>query len=371
MLPWRGRFKLQQQPGRLVRQRQPTLCCRSCSLTQCIRAPPCTAADAAPGSLRGVITSTALAPACLAVVASLLIFSLDLVLPTHLTDVIAHLAAGHRPLLLLSLGVALADGGASLTGGDSSATSATGGMRTHKLWGLVAIPPPPQLRAVLATLVLKYVTSLVLVAGLTAAMGFSTAARTVPHVPLTTAVACALLAPVSPVAVHYAAAQRNAAMAAAPLVAGASLGLSALCWAVLGSLHTSGVAASHAWAVPAASLGLAAACYLLASVAAAWVAPRRMRTTKAAFEAATSQTVAQVVGWSGSDRWGRRHHRRGASLPRWRCLDSSSSALRLQAMPRTLGQLGRAHAIARHRGAASARSSMPRAVIFRAGHVVI
>ena len=327
----------------------------------------CAAADVAPGSLRGVIASTALAPACLAVVASVLIFTLDLVMPTHLTDVITHLAAGHRPLLLLSLGVALADGGASLSGGDSSA--APGSLRTHKMWGLVSIPPPPQLRAVLATLVLKYVTSLVLVAGLTAAMGFTTAARTVP-VALTTAVACALLAPVSPVAVHYAAAQRNAAMAAAPLVAGSSFGLSALCWAVLGSLHTHGVAASHAWAVPAASLGLAAACYLLASVAAAWVAPRRMRTTKAAFEAATTQTVAQVAGLSGSDRWRRGQQRREASLPGRRCLDSCPAGLRLQAMPRTLGQLQRTRAFAHHRGAGTTRASMPRAVL-RAGHLMI
>ena len=339
------------------------------SLTHSLIRPTCTAADAAPGSLRGVVTSTALAPACLAVVASGLIFSMDLVLPTHLTDVISNLASGHRPLLLLSLGVALADGGAALTGGDSSAAPISPG-GSHKMWGLVAIPPPPQVRTVLATLVLKYVTSLVLVAGLTAAMAVSSAAHTVP-VALTTAVACALLAPVSPVAVHYAAAQRNAAMGAAPLVAGASLGLSAMCWAVLGGLHSSGLAASHPWTVPAAALGLAAACHLLASVAAAWVAPRRMKTTKRAFEAATSQTTAaagQVTGWSGNVSWGRGQPRREVSLLGRRSVNGGSAALRLQAMPRALGPVLRhTRAVAHHRGSGSARLRTP---VVRAGHLL-
>jgi hypothetical protein len=273
------------------------------------------AAAAAPGSLRGVLTATAIAPAFLALCASLLVWAADVVIPPSAASFVAHLANAHRPLTLLSLGAALADGGARIVDGRGS-EALTRSMAAR----LIRLPPPPQLRAALATLVLKYVTSLVLAAGIAAAVALAASTGDVygwSASGLACAVACALVAPVSPMAVYYAEQQRNAAASAAPLVASVSLGVSAVCWAVIGGLHASGVAATSPWVAPAASLALAAACYLAASVAAAALAPRRMRTTKAAFQAATGRGGAQAaLGRMTHTRYDRRHQHNTTQLMR-------------------------------------------------------
>jgi len=274
------------------------------------------AAAAAPGSLRGVLAATAIAPAFLALCASLLVWAADVVIPPSAASFVAHLANAHRPLTLLSLGAALADGGARIVDGRGS-EALTRSMAAR----LIRLPPPPQLRAALATLVLKYVTSLVLAAGIAAAVALAASTGDVygwSASGLACAVACALVAPVSPMAVYYAEQQRNAAASAAPLVASVSLGVSAVCWAVIGGLHASGVAATSPWVAPAASLALAAACYLAASMAAAALAPTRMRTTKAAFQAATGRggTPQAALGRMTHTRYDRRRQHNTTQITR-------------------------------------------------------
>ena len=276
--PWRGRCKQPRRHGSQARTAAPLTRPHAPSHPPPLFLPP--AAAAAPGSIRGALASCALAPASVALALAVAVFCADATLPPALAQLTAHLAAAHRPLTLLALGAALLDGWPETT--SSTAAAAPVPTRPRALTAALRLPPPPQLRAVIATLALKYVTSLLVVAAATAAL---------PSEAPRAAIACALLLPVSPLVAHFAAAHRNAAAGAAPLVCASSAVVSAVC-AV--SLVTAS-ALQPRWGLPAAALLLAAACVSTAAVAARALAPQRMKLNRDAFIATQSAATASTV----------------------------------------------------------------------------